>query len=502
MRRTWMPRAALVIAAVLAPTSPMAAAVTRTDHVSSTGATTAATTRDGADDVYRPGPISSSLVYDNGLLFPGDPNTFDRSRPVAYPNADLASMSETVTPSTVTYEARLRGSASLRSKSWSSGNSQIVWQSGLVDVTFSASGGRPKGALGWAIVIPCSNPPKTGYFLPPCSGPSVNSPFVPPAYSCGVQATSPSPGVFRVAVPRKCFPSFNEGSTAPIVASALVGWIRYDDLDGGTGLHADVIGAQTDRYVALVRDAQVEPGTAVREPVGISWLGAVEQFVRGRLAGTTEPYLDIAPTTRIVGAASADVAVRSGYTDVPFRTWLATADGGVYTWSAFFGSMGGRALAAPIVAIAATPSGNGYWLVGADGGVFAFGDARYAGGLGRKPSTSPVVGITATRSGKGYWLANADGKVYAFGDARDVGGLTLTTSQSPVVAIAATPSGNGYWLVRSDGAVSAFGTAESYGDLASTRLNAPVTSIAVTESGKGYWLGAANGGIFAYGDAK
>jgi hypothetical protein len=34
---------------------------------------------------------------------------------------------------------------------------------------------------------------------------------------------------------------------------------------------------------------------------------------------------------------------------------------------------------APIVGIAATPSGNGYWLVGSDGGVFSFGDARFFG---------------------------------------------------------------------------------------------------------------------------
>lgn len=36
---------------------------------------------------------------------------------------------------------------------------------------------------------------------------------------------------------------------------------------------------------------------------------------------------------------------------------------------------------APIVGIAATPSGAGYWLVAADGGVFAFGDATYFGNV-------------------------------------------------------------------------------------------------------------------------
>jgi hypothetical protein len=36
---------------------------------------------------------------------------------------------------------------------------------------------------------------------------------------------------------------------------------------------------------------------------------------------------------------------------------------------------------APIVGMAATPSGKGYWLVAADGGVFAFGDATYMGNV-------------------------------------------------------------------------------------------------------------------------
>lgn len=34
---------------------------------------------------------------------------------------------------------------------------------------------------------------------------------------------------------------------------------------------------------------------------------------------------------------------------------------------------------APVVGIAATPTGQGYWLVCADGGVFAFGDAQFHG---------------------------------------------------------------------------------------------------------------------------
>jgi hypothetical protein len=36
---------------------------------------------------------------------------------------------------------------------------------------------------------------------------------------------------------------------------------------------------------------------------------------------------------------------------------------------------------APIVGMAGTPTGKGYWLVAADGGVFAFGDAGYFGNV-------------------------------------------------------------------------------------------------------------------------
>ncbi len=47
------------------------------------------------------------------------------------------------------------------------------------------------------------------------------------------------------------------------------------------------------------------------------------------------------------------------------------------------------------------PDGRGYWLVAADGGVFAFGDAGYFGSMGGKPLNAPVVGITATPTGRG-----------------------------------------------------------------------------------------------------
>src|SRR5205814_5100687 len=97
--------------------------------------------------------------------------------------------------------------------------------------------------------------------------------------------------------------------------------------------------------------------------------------------------------------------------------------------AAFYGSLGGVALNQPIVAMAASRSGQGYWLVAADGGMFAFGDAAFYGSLGGVPLNQPIVAMAATQSGQGYWLVAADGGMFAFGDAGFYG--SSATSRSP-----------------------------------------------------------------------
>ncbi|MEA2566097.1 MAG: hypothetical protein QOD49_1274, partial [Actinomycetota bacterium] len=75
--------------------------------------------------------------------------------------------------------------------------------------------------------------------------------------------------------------------------------------------------------------------------------------------------------------------------------WLIASDGGVFTFgdAAFFGSTGGMALNKPIVAAAASPSGNGYWLIASDGGVFTFGDAPFLGSTGGMTLHKPSVSV-------------------------------------------------------------------------------------------------------------
>lgn len=70
-------------------------------------------------------------------------------------------------------------------------------------------------------------------------------------------------------------------------------------------------------------------------------------------------------------------------------------------------------LTSPIVARAATPSGRGYWLVAADGGIFAF-NAKFHGAMGGRCVSDSIVGIATSKRGDGYRMAGRDGLVYAF----------------------------------------------------------------------------------------
>ena len=90
---------------------------------------------------------------------------------------------------------------------------------------------------------------------------------------------------------------------------------------------------------------------------------------------------------------------------------------GVFGDAGFYGAM--RTLHAPIVGMAATPDGRGYWLAAADGGVFAFGDAGFYGAM-RALHVRRLLAWRRPRTG-GDWLAAADGGVFAFGRARFYG---------------------------------------------------------------------------------
>src|SRR4029078_355891 len=59
----------------------------------------------------------------------------------------------------------------------------------------------------------------------------------------------------------------------------------------------------------------------------------------------------------------------------------------------FYGSTGAITLAKPIVDMAATPTGEGYWLAAAGGGIFTPGDAAYKGSTGAMKLNGKIVDL-------------------------------------------------------------------------------------------------------------
>lgn len=92
--------------------------------------------------------------------------------------------------------------------------------------------------------------------------------------------------------------------------------------------------------------------------------------------------------------------------------WMVAADGGIFSYgdAHFHGSMGGVRLQSPVVGMTPLP-GGGYLLVAADGGIFSFG-AGFHG-----PGEPGARTIAATASGEGYWIGLDDGRLLARGDA-------------------------------------------------------------------------------------
>jgi hypothetical protein len=167
----------------------------------------------------------------------------------------------------------------------------------------------------------------------------------------------------------------------------------------------------------------------------------------------------------------------------------------------FFGPSGGLQLNAPVVGMASTSDGQGYWMVASDGGIFNYGDAAFFGSAGAIPLNKPIVGMAATPDGGGYWLVASDGGIFSYGDASFYGSTGAMTLNQPIVGMATTPDGKGYWLVASDGGIFSYGDAQFYGSTGNIRLNQPIVGMSVSPGGTGYWLAASDGGIFNYGTA-
>jgi hypothetical protein len=228
------------------------------------------------------------------------------------------------------------------------------------------------------------------------------------------------------------------------------------------------------------------------------YLSSLSRLRRGFVALVVVALAGLTPVlTSGVGApAEAAGTAPTGY-------WMVASDGGIFAYGGakFFGSTGNIKLNMPIVGMAATPSGQGYWLVASDGGIFAFGDAAFYGSTGSMKLNKPIVGMAATPSGKGYWLVASDGGIFAFGDAAFYGSTGSMKLNRPITGMSPSATGHGYRMVASDGGIFSFGDAAFYGSTGGQALAKPIAGMAPTPDGKGYWLVGSDGALFPFGDA-
>jgi hypothetical protein len=277
-----------------------------------------------------------------------------------------------------------------------------------------------------------------------------------------------------------------------------------------------IVGGTSYSYLFAVSGYPAPTYSLVGAPTWLT-IGSSSGVVSG-----TPPY----GTSSFAFSVGAEDGVGSPATVGPFKVtvttasqggghgyWLVGADGGIFSFGSagFHGSTGNLVLQRPVVGLSPTSNRNGYWLVASDGGVFAFGDAGFygslpglglapAGTVGRPALAAPIVGIVPSSNGGGYFMVGADGGVFAFGDAQFAGSCpSIGGCVGTAVAVMPDATGRGYWLVTSSGAVYAFGDAAFLGSPGARSV--PVTSAVRTPDGHGYWILFADGDVVPFGDA-
>jgi len=244
---------------------------------------------------------------------------------------------------------------------------------------------------------------------------------------------------------------------------------------------------------------------------------------QGGIEGTLTP---LAGTSGITDATSSPTTTSP--LDSPFGYYVIDSSGSSQSVGYAPEGPGTSGSQTSVVGAAANPTGEGYWTVSADGEVVAHNGATFYGdtfsngitGLGgAHPLNAPIVGIAPTSNGQGYWLVAADGGIFTYGNAQYHGtpysdGITglggAHPLNAPISAIIPTPTGSGYRLIAQDGGVFDFGNAAFYGSTYSDGitglggahpLNAPIIGGEASADGQGYWLIGADGGVFTFGDA-
>ncbi len=243
-------------------------------------------------------------------------------------------------------------------------------------------------------------------------------------------------------------------------------------------------------------DQQVQPGVVTYDAFGDAQTYTVDSGGNLQSIDTSAPF-----------GAALDAVWQNGTdcsgSSISRNAWAVDVNGVVYGESDFsgppannYGDLGGIHLNRPVVGMSPTSTGQGYWLVASDGGIFDFGDASFYGSLGNVRLNKPIVGMAVTPDGRGYWLVATDGGIFQFGDAPFYGSLGNIKLNEPIIGMVATPDGGGYWLVASDGGVFDFGDATFHGSTGNRTLSAPIAGL--VPNGSGYTLIGEDGQTYPF----
>lgn len=206
-----------------------------------------------------------------------------------------------------------------------------------------------------------------------------------------------------------------------------------------------------------------------------------------------------------------------------------------------------------LVAIAAHPSGKGFWALANTGQVYSYGAASHHGELyvGCHPYMDGVFAtdIASTHTGDGYWVSYSDGTIWGYGDAtpsytylpftsltnyminHGPDYLYLYPAANPFgfevryappaaysysrrcTSVVGHPTKMGFWATDGCGQVFPYGACEYFGELKFRTYNEGganefrinplewAVTIETTQSGNGYWLMFNSGHIASFGDA-
>jgi len=381
---------------------------------------------------------------------------------------------------------------------------QGLYGSGLTDITSGNNdatdtygGADYPASVGYDPATGLGSPIASGLSCPEVTGVSTGS--------SGSQVSVSGLGLEHATI------DFGASPAQVVSASATSATVVVPSGSGTVSVHASSLlgtGTQATSFTYGTPSSASAPTTSTATtPTHGYWLvgsdGGIFSFGSAQFYGSTGSLVLQRPVVGIVPTKD-----HGGY-------WLDASDGGVFSFgdTQFYGSIPGlglhpagsglpNSLNAPIVGMVPSIDDGGYFMVASDGGVFAFGDAHFAGSCpGIGGCAGAAVAVMPDASGKGYWLVTQSGNVYTFGDAHYDGAPGNTGS--PVTSAVRTPDGGGYWILTANGHVYNYGDAANYGSPSSGSFSVlnPATAVFTTSDGAGYWVSSAAGQIFNFGDA-